>query len=194
MREDAGMAATKSGLRAQVRAARARRSADERAAAAVALAHRAADVLPATGTVAAYVSLPEEPGTGPLLTACAARGLTVLVPRVRGRDLDWAVWSPEGPTRPGPFGIAEPAGPATHALAEAAVVLLPATAVDPRGHRLGQGGGYYDRALAAVGSPRPLLVAVVFDDEVLEAVPAEPHDQRVDVLLTPARVLRIDRP
>ena len=49
-------------------------------------------------------------------------------------------------------------------------------------------------ALAGLGSPRPLLVAVVFDDEVLEAVPAEPHDQRVDVLLTPARVLRIDRP
>lgn len=184
------MAATKSDLRARIRAVRERRSERERAAAAAGLADRAAALLPSTGTVAAYSSLPAEPGTGVLLAACAARGLTVLVPRVRDRDLEWAAWAAEGPTRAGPFGIAEPDGPATHRLGEAAVVFLPATAVDRAGRRLGQGGGYYDRALAELGSPRPLLVALVFDDEVLDDVPAEEHDIPVDVLLTPTRVLR----
>jgi 5-formyltetrahydrofolate cyclo-ligase len=194
VREDARVAETKSGLRAHVRAARARRSADDRAAAAEALARQCAAVLPLSGTVAAYLSLPEEPGTGPLLAACAQRGLTVLVPRVRDDHLDWAAWSADAPTRPGPFGIAEPSGPAMRRLDEAAVVLLPATAVDAAGRRLGQGGGYYDRALAALGAPRPLLVALVFDDEVLDTVPAEEHDQRVDVIVTPSRVLRRDGP
>jgi len=67
--------------------------------------------------------------------------------------------------------------------------------VDRRGRRLGQGGGYYDKALADVPSHTnggPLRVAVLFDDEVLDVVPSTEHDCVVDCVLTPAGVVTID--
>ncbi|MBA2637501.1 MAG: 5-formyltetrahydrofolate cyclo-ligase, partial [Solirubrobacterales bacterium] len=68
------------------------------------------------------------------------------------------------------------------AIGEAQLVLAPALAVDRSGGRLGQGGGSYDRAL---GRTTATVLAVVFDAEVLDAVPVEPHDRRVDGALTP---------
>jgi 5-formyltetrahydrofolate cyclo-ligase len=53
------------------------------------------------------------------------------------------------------------------------------------GIRLGRGGGFYDRALTHV-RPDAVLVAVVFDDELVDELPAEPHDQRVTVVVTPS--------
>ena len=72
-------------------------------------------------------------------------------------------------------------------------MFVPGLAVDRSGHRLGQGGGYYDRTLASVPSHAdggPLLVIVLFDDEVRDEVPYEPHDCRVDAALTPGGVVR----
>ena len=66
-------------------------------------------------------------------------------------------------------------------------MLVPALAVDRHGRRLGQGGGSYDRALPRTSAP---VVAVVFGDEVLDTLPAEPHDRSVDGVLTPDRGLR----
>jgi len=58
--------------------------------------------------------------------------------------------------------------------------------VDEKGNRLGKGKGFYDRVLGSFGG---LSVAVVFDGEVIEAVPSEPHDQRVAMIATPLRTL-----
>lgn len=185
------MEQTKADLRTVVRAARAARSDADRSAAALGLAARGEALLPESGVIAGYSALPAEPGLAPLLALARSRGLTVLLPRVDGPDLVWTSWVEGQATRPGPFGIAEPVGPADRKLAEAQVVLLPATAVDGGGGRLGQGGGFYDRALATLADPRPLLVAVVFDEEVVDRVPRAPHDLPVDVLLTPTRVLRV---
>jgi 5-formyltetrahydrofolate cyclo-ligase len=69
------------------------------------------------------------------------------------------------------------------------VVLVPALAVDRLGIRLGQGGGFYDRFLAAV-DPRPEVVAVVHDEDLIERVTTEPHDQPVDAAVTPTRIWR----
>jgi 5-formyltetrahydrofolate cyclo-ligase len=66
---------------------------------------------------------------------------------------------------------------------DADVVLVPALAVDRDGHRLGRGRGYYDRALESVTAP---VVAVVYDDDVIDDVPIEPHDRCVDGRLTPS--------
>ena len=87
----------------------------------------------------------------------------------------------------GRFGLLEPAGPrlGPGALAAADVVVVPALAVDRRGARLGRGRGYYDRALAHA-RPGAVLVAVVFDDELVDALPAEPHDRRVSAVVTPS--------
>ena len=75
-------------------------------------------------------------------------------------------------------------------LKEADLIVIPALAASVDGTRLGQGGGWYDRALMH-RSPGVPVVAVVFDDEVLEPgiIPAEPHDVPVDAIVTPTRTI-----
>ncbi len=84
----------------------------------------------------------------------------MLVPVVTGAaPLDWCEYvtrQPPQPTRRGALGIDEPTGPrlGPAAIADADVVLVPALAVDRRGHRLGRGGGHYDRTLALLSELR----------------------------------------
>jgi 5-formyltetrahydrofolate cyclo-ligase len=140
--------------------------------------------------VCAYVPIGTEPGTIGLLTALVEQGRRVLLPVVVGaRALDWA-WF-DGPLVPGPFGLREPGGPrlGETAIALASAVLVPALAVDRSGHRLGKGGGHYDRSLPLARRGVP-LVAVVRDDEVVAALPAEPHDVPMTAVLTPNGGLR----
>src|SRR3569833_1639572 len=174
----------KATLRTVLLARRAARSPEERAAAAralaAALASRRADV----AVVAAYVPTAEEPGHDRLPGALPGRVLLPVVP-ARGRELSWAEY--DGRLVAGRFGLQEPAGerlPAT-ALARADVVVVPALAVAIDGTRLGRGGGYYDRALAHARADA-VLVAAVFDDELLEDLPAGAHDRRVTAVVTPS--------
>ena len=87
---------------------------------------------------------------------------------------------------------AQPDGEARGAesLKEADLIVIPALAASADGTRLGQGGGWYDRALMH-RSPGVPVVAVIFDDEVVEAglIPAEPHDVPVDAIVTPTRTI-----
>ena len=87
---------------------------------------------------------------------------------------------------------AQPAGEARGAesLKEADLIVIPALAASADGTRLGQGGGWYDRALVHRRPGTP-VVAAIFDDEVLEAgvIPAEPHDVPVDAIVTPTRTI-----
>jgi 5-formyltetrahydrofolate cyclo-ligase len=173
----------KAELRREVLASRARRPPSERTAVAAALAQvfsgAFGDRLSAGFVVAAYLSLGGEPGTGPLMSVLA--GTRVIVPvLLPDRDLDWTLT--EDPD----------ASLGLDAIADASVVLVPALAVDRNGHRLGRGGGSYDRALTRVRQEQPVL-AVVHDDEVLEAVPVEHHDVSVDGALTPSGVLWFGR-
>jgi 5-formyltetrahydrofolate cyclo-ligase len=189
----ARVARDKRALRAAVRGARSAKSPDDLAAAALALAGRV-ESLPAVrdaAVVAAYVSAGREPPTAVLLERWRARGLRVLLPVVLpDLDLDWAV--DDGRRRPGVLrSVEEPAGPplGREAIARADVVVVPALAVDAAGHRLGQGGGSFDRALARA-RPDALVVALLHDDEVpATPLPVEPHDRAVDVVVTPSRVL-----
>ena len=87
---------------------------------------------------------------------------------------------------------AQPVGEARGAesLKEADLIVIPALAASADGTRLGQGGGWYDRALMH-RSPDTPVVAAIFDDEVMEAriIPAEPHDVPVDAIVTPTRTI-----
>ncbi len=188
-------------LRASIRAGRRSRRPSDCEAAAVALAANARD-LPLPDrlegmTVTCFVSLPTEPGTGPLIEDLVRRGASVLVPRVTAQRLDWLLLAAGQPVTPGPFGILEPLGdPIGHGsrpLAGCSALFLPALAIDERGYRLGQGGGFYDRALADVPTHDrggPIRVAVVFDEEILPRVPTDEHDCRVDLALTEAGIRR----
>ncbi|ODR10690.1 5-formyltetrahydrofolate cyclo-ligase [Mycolicibacillus koreensis] len=179
-------------LRRRLLAARSAVPADRRAAEADALqAHLAA--LPIAGTtVCAYVPVGTEPGTPDMLTALRRRGLRVLLPAVADgppAPLHWGEYHPDTLVT-GRFGLAEPPPPwlAAEAVGDAAVVLVPALAVATTGARLGRGGGFYDRSLP-LADAGAALVAVVRDDEVLAALPTDPHDVAMTHALTPGRGL-----
>ena len=148
------------------------------------------------GTIAAYYSVGAEPDTRGLLFALWKRGSYVLLPLLRpDGDLDWASY--EGPDSlvPGPRGLRQPGEPprGVDAVARADVVLVPALAVDAAGRRLGRGGGSYDRALTRVGPLVP-LIALLYDDELVEQVPAAPHDIPVRATARPRAGLTLLAP
>ncbi len=187
--EVSGIQQQKSALRARLLAARSALSAEERAEA----GRRIGDALLAlaevqmAGTIAAYYSVGSEPDTRRLVYALWKRGSYVLLPLLGpDGDLDWASYEGPDSLRPGPRGLLEPAEAprGADAVARADVVLVPALAVDTAGNRLGRGGGSYDRALARVGPLIP-VIALLYDDELLDQVPAEPHDTPVRAAVRP---------
>lgn len=192
----------KAALRDRILASRRARSAGARAVAGVALAQGVMELpeiaagVAAGRPVALYLSMPTEPSTVALLGAIRRAGSTTVVPRISGLDLAWVQVDEGSVLRRSPHGMDEPVGPTLGAggwvVAECAAIVVPALAVDPAGRRLGQGGGYYDRTLSHLSEEeRPPLVALVFDDEVLDEVPTEPHDLLVDVVVTPKRTVRV---
>lgn len=142
--------------------------------------------------MAAFLSTPEEPPTSGFLELCRDRGIRVIVPVCRAdAQLDWAEMHPGTRLTTGRLGVPEPTedtprlSPA--AVATADLLVVPAAAVDLAGRRLGWGLGFYDRVLERPA--RPAAHAVVFDDEVIARVPTEPHDARVDGIVTPTRII-----
>jgi 5-formyltetrahydrofolate cyclo-ligase len=180
-------------LRQAVRDMRAIRSHRLRDAAAVAFADvvEREPVIASAGCVSVYASRPNEPGTSVLLERLAARGVRILLPVLgAGLQRDWSEYGGVDDLRErAPGRPPEPGGPSlgAAALGEADVIIAPALAVDTSGTRLGQGGGWYDRALehARPGVP---VVALVFPEEVYDAdvrpLPREPHDRTVDAIAT----------
>lgn len=182
-------------LRATLRTARLSRSEHLRRDAAIALAEvvDGIDEVATARCVALYTSQPPEPGTGPLLERLAARGVRILLP-VLGSGLrrGWAEYvGPADLETRAPGRPPEPSGPdlGPDALADADVVIVPALAIDSSGMRLGQGGGWYDRALAAAQAGT-LVLALLFDGELVSvgatALPREPHDRLVDAVASPS--------
>jgi 5-formyltetrahydrofolate cyclo-ligase len=180
---------TKAAMRSSVLSARAGLSAEERAEAGRLIRDALLSLpeLAMAGTVAAYYSVGREPDTRGLVYALWKRGTYVLLPLLRpDGDLDWASY--EGPESlvSGPRGLREPAAEprGVGAVARADVVLVPALAVDGQGNRLGRGGGSYDRALARVGALIP-VIALLYDGELVDRVPAEGHDTPVRAVVRP---------
>jgi len=139
------------------------------------------------GTVAAYYSVGTEPDTHGLIFALWKRGSYVILPvLLPDGDLDWASYEGPDSLAPGPRGLLQPVEPVRGAgtVARADIVLVPALAVDVFGHRLGRGGGSYDRALARVGAQVP-TIALLYDSELLPSVPVAAHDQLVRAVARP---------
>jgi 5-formyltetrahydrofolate cyclo-ligase len=179
--------AAKSAARAGLVARRAARPRAERATAAAAATAALLKGLAGARTIAAFVPDETEPGHGRLPAAYTQLGARVLLPVVPpdGSELRWAVDT--GRLAPGRFRLLEPVGPrlGPTALGAADIVVVPALAVARDGARLGRGRGYYDRALR-YARPDAVLVAVVFDDELVDELPTEAHDQRVTAVVTPS--------
>lgn len=192
---DNGVAAAKSALRARMLAARRAVPPEVHDAEARALAGHLQRLAGGARMVCAYLPVGDEPGSDAMLDGLTQRGIRVLLPVVRTEDdgtplaLMWGDYRTESLV-PARFGLLEPAPPwlPAEALAEADLVVVPALALDRRGARLGRGAGFYDRSLL-LRRPQIPLVAVVRDEELLENLPAEPHDVPMTHALTPGKGL-----
>ncbi|MFF9589776.1 5-formyltetrahydrofolate cyclo-ligase [Streptomyces sp. NPDC014646] len=191
----------KARIRRELLAARRLLTGEDAENAATVLSRSALDLPELAGarTVAAYVSVGSEPGTRVLLDALRARGVRVLLPvLLPDNDLDWSAYEGADRLVRAGRGLLEPDGErlGRDAVLGADAVLLPGLAVDARGMRLGRGGGSYDRVLARLtaAGAHPALIVLLYDDEVVARVPAEPHDHPVDVVVTPAATRRTERP
>lgn len=126
------------------------------------------------GTVCCYVALPGEPPTEQIIEALLERAFLPVA-----ADHGQMHWVPAASSRPWlAWGINGEAPSAFVELPKVATVIVPALAVTPEGQRLGQGRGYYDRFLPT--QPHAHTVALVWSDEVVPDVFAEPHDVPVD--------------
>lgn len=143
-------------------------------------------------TVACYVSVGTEPGTTVLLDRLVEAGKRVILPvLLPDNDLDWAVYHGPGSVAPARRGLLQPVGTplGVDAIASADVVLVPGLAASPTGIRLGRGGGSYDRTLGRV-PVGTFTCVLLYDDELVVDVPAEPHDRPVAAAATPSGVTR----
>ncbi|MUL42331.1 5-formyltetrahydrofolate cyclo-ligase [Streptomonospora sp. PA3] len=182
-------------MRRRIVAARRAMPEDDRAAAGSAIRDALGQdpLLTTGGTVAVYYSVGTEPDTRKLIATLWKRGTYVLLPVfLDSGELDWAAYEGPDSLEPARHGLLEPVGRryGPDAVRRAAAVVCPALAVDGRGLRLGRGAGCYDRALARVG-PNTLTLAVIYDTELVESVPAEPHDRPVGGVVTPGGGLRM---
>lgn len=188
----------KAALREQLLAARRRVADDVRAAEADLLREKLdapKSIVTSDSTVCAYVPVGTEPGSIELLDMLLRRAGRVLLPVARTTadntplPLSWGEYRP-GTLTTGRWGLLEPPQPwlPASALAEAALVLVPALGVDRGGVRLGRGRGFYDRSLGGRNPVAP-VVAIVRDAELLDEIPAGPHDVRMTHALTPRQGL-----
>ncbi len=172
--------------RSEILARREAVTARTHAAEAAALA-RAVRELEIPAWVCAYVPVRGEPGSTAMLDAVREAGARLLLP-IAGPPgpLEWAEYTGADALHAARWGLLEPDGPVLppEAITRAELVLIPALAVDRRGVRLGRGAGHYDRTLSAARVDAR-LVAVVRDDEVVDELPAEPHDFHMGWALTP---------
>lgn len=185
--------AAKAALRRQIREARRARGEADREHADASIAARALRLLADSTVVACYLSMSSEPGTSALIDLLRQRAIRVLLPRVEDQQLVWVELADATTFTPSTLGMLEPGGVGIpHALIDCDAVVIPALAVASDGSRLGQGGGFYDRALQGVpkhSDGGPLLVGLLFDDEILAELPTEEHDCRLDHAITPERTL-----
>lgn len=199
MTDDAGH--RKRALRAELRERRRIMTPKERAEADAAITQHLIDLTSDLGStsIAAYLSTTDEPDTRRFLDWADSRGIRVLLPVSRADGLlDWAPYDP-GSGQPGdelldlmgmPTPGSELLGPI--AINEVDLIIVPAASIDRTGMRMGWGRGYFDKTLGSMES-RPPVYAVVFDNEFVDELPAERHDQRVDGVVTPSGIVALPK-
>jgi 5-formyltetrahydrofolate cyclo-ligase len=145
----------------------------------------------AASTIASYVSYDLEPSTVEINEAFLRAGKTVVLPRINGDQLEWVTWNGDPNQLITRKKILEPLGDALQDLSHISVVVVPALRIDQSGYRLGQGGGYYDRALPHF---KAWKIGLVYACELnSEELPHEIHDIPLDAAASPSIVVRFNR-
>lgn len=146
---------------------------------------------PAGAIIAGYWPMGDEMDPRPVMLALASRGHRLALPITprRGLPLTFRAWAPGQALRPGPMGTSEPA---EGAALTPDWLLVPLLAFDRTGRRLGYGGGYYDRTLAAL--PGAKAIGIAYAGQEMPEVPAGPQDVRLPLIATEAGVIRCGDP
>ena len=193
------MAEAKAAIRSEMRARRAALAPGDLAEASAALVMRleSLPVIARASRVAVYRAVRGEIGLDALFDG--ERRAAFTLPRVSGPDLEFVARAEGWQLAPGAFGIPEPVEGETVPLADHDVVLVPLVAFDATCHRVGQGGGFYDRALASLASPTspasagagsgPVAVGVAHWFQQVDRVPREPWDVPLDAVVTDRSVI-----
>jgi len=143
------------------------------------------------GPVGGFWPIRSELDPRPALAQLADRGLLAALPVVSPSGLIFRAWNRADGLIEGPFGLSEPA--ATSPEVSPRALLVPLAAFDRRGHRIGYGAGYYDRAIARLSAIGPLFtIGVAFSVQEIERVPDEPHDRALDVIVTEKETILIN--
>jgi 5-formyltetrahydrofolate cyclo-ligase len=141
--------------------------------------------------VSGFSAIRDEIDPAALLARLRAEGYRLCLPVMQGKGLPllFRAWSPGDAMGKVQWGIAEPLP--DEPVLEPDVVLVPLLAFDAVGHRLGYGGGFYDRTLARLRTIKPVVaVGVAYDELKVDAVPHRSYDQPLDWVLTPSGPLR----
>jgi 5-formyltetrahydrofolate cyclo-ligase len=149
--------------------------------------------LPPSRTIAGYNPINEEADCRPLLTALAARGHPLCLPvaGTAGAPLIFRAWTPGDALVASDWDIPEPVPAAQECIPD--VVLVPLLAFDRRGHRLGYGGGFYDRTIAALRARGSVqAIGIAYAAQAVDSLPSADHDQRLDAVLTEQGVIRFE--
>lgn len=133
-------------------------------------------------TIALYIGMDDEAPAQRLAVQLEALGKQLALPRVLDRlgSMEFLAWKVDDPLAPGPFGTSHPESSSQAVTPD--VIIAPLLAFDRAMNRLGQGGGYYDRALARF--PDALRIGLAWSAQELASVPADPWDLPLDIILT----------
>ena len=182
----------KRAARARVLAVRDGASAEERAAWSLAIAARLLELeeVARAKVVMAFWSFGSEPDTAPLIRALHDRSVTVVLPKIVDGNLEPRTYAPGDPVTETSFGAREPASGELVELDRIDVVATPGVAFDRRGHRIGYGGGFYDRFLLEV-RPDALRTGICFSLQLVDDdLPGASFDLPVDVIVTESETIR----
>lgn len=142
-------------------------------------------------TIASYLSYEFEPSTVEINEAFLRDGKVVVLPRMNGDQLEWVRWDGDPTQLVSKKKIMEPIGEVLSDLSQIQAVIVPALKIDQSGFRLGQGGGFYDRALVHLDAWK---IGLVYAGELSsETLPHESHDVPLDAAATPSIVVRFNR-
>lgn len=182
----------KRALRAELRERRRNATSTERREADVAITRNLIDLVTdlSSRSIAAYLSRTDEPLTRDFLAWARRHDIDVLLPVSRSDGLlDWAPY--DGDTEDSDLmGMPTPTSGLLGPIAINGVdlIIVPAASVDRSGMRMGWGMGYFDKTLGSMENCPPVY-AVIFDHELVDSVPSERHDQRVDGVVTPSGIV-----
>lgn len=138
-----------------------------------------------------FASFRTEPDTHLLIKDCLKQQKRVFLPRVNisKRELEIKEIDPSEELIKGHWGIPEPPDRApSRDINEADLIIVPGLCFDRKGGRIGYGAGYYDKLLSNLKRPVP-VVAIAYDEQIVETVPIETHDKRVDIIVTDREVI-----